>query len=130
MTFKVGSLSLLGLLLAFLVAIWLLSADHAFGADNALEDHLAAYDRLAELAATGNADGPDVWFAGRPRVPEEAREIMGRLAIRELRREPVLCVQPVEAGPYCLQREEQPLQLKDSCARAESRLGGTWHAPC
>ena len=127
---RLGPLPLLGLLLAVLAAVLLWPSDHTFGADNALGDHLASYDRLAELAATSGPEVPDVWFASSPRVSREARAIMGELAIRELRREPVLCVLPVESGPYCLQREGQPLQLKDSCAQAESRLGGTWHAPC
>ena len=127
---KLAPLPLLGLLLALLAAIVLWPRAHDFGADNLLEHHLGAYDRLAEMAEQSGAEVPDVWFATSPRVPEDARALMGELAIRELRRKPVLCVQPVEAGPYCLQREGQPLQLKNSCPQAESRLGGTWHAPC
>ena len=127
---RLGPLPLLGLLLAFLAVVVLWPREHAFGADNALEDHLAAYDRLAEIASEAGPDVPAVWLAASPRVPDEARAIMGALAIREVRRDPVFCAQPVEARPYCLQREGQPLQLKDSCAQAESRAGGIWHAPC
>ena len=124
---------LVGFFLAFLLSIAFWPGRNVFGVDNRLDDHLPKYERLAEIAWDLGSDSPAVWFPSTPTLPEEARGLMRRLTLRNVRRLPFFCVQPLGRPLSCHVRAsaQPPLWTEsDTCMTTPSRLGGHWYTSC